>query len=108
MDLRIRVDLDNDAFYHGYDGNGDPVRSPGPELGRILRTLAEQAEGDMLMNGDRVYDVNGNSVGDVVISMLPEQTPDPIPAPTRAQIADGMRQHAAGLDRMAREIEAGA
>ena len=58
--LEISVTLTGSAFY---DDNGQP--NPGPELARILRQLADRAEGIDPEWGDSapLYDVNGNKAG---------------------------------------------
>lgn len=68
--LTITIDTSNDAF----------ADNPAPEVARILRRLAERLEDGALGDpigrvfhpafgyGARLYDVNGNTCGDVEIS----------------------------------------
>ena len=61
MKTTITIALDNAAF----------KPSQGAEVARILRNIANKFEGDdALLEGLDVtlYDVNGNRVGDVVVS----------------------------------------
>lgn len=57
MTAKITIQLDNAAF----------AENGGAELARILRSLAEDVEtvecADMLGQGQRLRDCNGNSVG---------------------------------------------
>lgn len=65
MDIRIRINCDNAAF----DGVGC-----GPEVARILRMIAVEADGfnrvgvrDAL-DGLKLHDTNGNTVGRAEVS----------------------------------------
>ena len=63
MNLIISINLDNAAF-------GDDEESPGFEVGRILKQLAEHylAIGEVKEAApDVIFDVNGNSVGTVTL-----------------------------------------
>lgn len=53
MTYLVRIETDNDAFYP----------DPGPELARILRTLADRLEGEGSSEPIRLRDYNGNTVG---------------------------------------------
>jgi hypothetical protein len=62
MTFRLTIDTGNAAF-HDDDGNPDPA----PELGRILRQIADGIDaGPMYQNCPSIdgtaYDVNGNTV----------------------------------------------
>ena len=94
MELRITMRLDNAAFYDDGDGDGYHGFAPGTEVARILRLLAEQSEGGMLDNSDRLHDVNGNTVGHVEIDDGERDD----------RIRKGLQQHAHGLEMLAREI----
>jgi hypothetical protein len=52
MNLKININLDNEAFE---DQEG--------EISRILRQLAEKISYDGRIDGGKIMDVNGNSVG---------------------------------------------
>jgi hypothetical protein len=58
MTVTITITTDNDAF------------STGGELGRILRELADRANvrGTMELDGRKLMDVNGNTVGQVRVT----------------------------------------
>ncbi len=53
----LKIETDNEAFA---DGNG------GAEVGRILRRLADLIKDErlVLVDGGKLMDVNGNSVGE--------------------------------------------
>ena len=54
MEFSLTLDMDNEAF----------SGAPGLELARILRKLAARVEElDHRVDGGKVLDVNGNSVG---------------------------------------------
>ena len=57
--------MDNDAFF---DGNGNTLQ--GPEIARILRSYADDCEGDNRLprTKESIYDINGNSVGVVEVA----------------------------------------
>ena len=52
---RILILMDNDAFQDGNEG---------AEVARILRKLADHAEADGSAEYVRLFDANGNHVGD--------------------------------------------
>ena len=112
MRLTLSIDMDGAAFFPddpGPEESGEGFDA-GPELGRIFRALAEQAEGAQLMSADRIHDTNGNTVGTVEINDDDDanDNPDGRDVKWKAdRIRDGLRQHAEGLERLAREIEEG-
>jgi hypothetical protein len=55
----LEIDLDNAAF-----GNEDGDAWEGAEVARILRELADRIEGDEIVSGRVLLDVNGNCAGE--------------------------------------------
>ncbi len=65
MRLTITIECDNAAFY-----NEDAQSDAGPEIARILRRYAGEADIHTLVPGDEttLRDINGNTVGQAKIT----------------------------------------
>jgi len=58
--ITIIIDTDNEAFDDGIDGT--------TEVSRILRQLSTDIYANEMLQGSKLTDINGNTVGEVKIS----------------------------------------
>lgn len=62
MAFTLRIDTDNAAF-QADTGDAYPAFSPGPELARTMRKLADRLDDGTDHTDGLLYDINGNRVG---------------------------------------------